>query len=296
MKKVYKMKIVKILITILAICMMFAILVACGNDTSGTTVVLTPPPNGTAEQAIPPEQISEPTPDEEHNNDEQQNGSDPATVILDVSIGDIVLFGGIDWRVLDVQGGRALLFALSDVSNGGRRFDAETFLWEDSEIRQWLNGEFYQNTFNAEERARIAETQVTTAPSTTIVGSGNMPVQTTSDKIFLLSLDEAERYTELIIIDQEGWTAPSGGGITELHFSHWWWTRTPVGNFGMRGAVPNVIALTTNTAQDITVFSIDGTEQVGGLDGLITLNETFYTNASVTPDSEVRPAMWVDLG
>jgi hypothetical protein len=96
--------------------------------------------------------------------------------------GDIIVFGRqqFNWLVLDVKDDKALLITESIITR--RRFDSDSNVWESSEIRRYLNEDFY-NAFSAFDKEHIAETTVITPYG-----------ETTIDKIFLLSEDEAERY------------------------------------------------------------------------------------------------------
>lgn len=185
------------LATIMALLMVFT-LIACADDTPSTTIVLTPPPDVATDPTPTPAPEATPEPEPQGGNDTEptNNGGDTATDLSTATVGDVVLFGGIDWRVLDIQGGRALL--LSDRILEERAFDPAT-AWDTSEIRTWLNGEFYNDTFTPEERGRIVET---TIPNPVwLWGTGPMvlpdtvfEIDDTTDKIFLLSLEEVLQY------------------------------------------------------------------------------------------------------
>ena len=115
-----------------------------------------------------------------------------------VSVGDIIPFGGYDWRVLEVRGNQALI--LTDRIITQRQYHAGGGVtWETSDIRQWLNNDFL-NRFSEQERARIASSTVINdnnpwdfygwAGGLAFPSSGN----NTTDRIFLLSIDEVLRY------------------------------------------------------------------------------------------------------
>ncbi len=97
----------------------------------------------------------------------------------------------IDWQVLTVLSDRQLVVSryildyrsFSDSINGSK--------WDTSGVRQWLNGDFYNSAFTAAEKNSIL--QVTNSnPSNERYGtSGGSQTQ---DRIFLLSIDEANRY------------------------------------------------------------------------------------------------------
>ncbi|MCL2378741.1 MAG: DUF6273 domain-containing protein [Defluviitaleaceae bacterium] len=123
--------------------------------------------------------------------------------------GDIISFGGYDWRVLTVaeipdQGHRA--FLLSEEILEEREYDTEwkwskvfrnkTITWEHSTLRRYLNEDFY-NSFSEDDRSRILETFLENKDNpekSSFFGStgGN----STFDMIFLLSIDEIMEYHE----------------------------------------------------------------------------------------------------
>lgn len=81
-----------------------------------------------------------------------------------IKAGDCVKFGSypqdlnenvlpIEWKVLAIVEGKALL--VSDCGLDVRRFDGETNVWEDSELRRWLNGEFKNRAFSSGEQELI---------------------------------------------------------------------------------------------------------------------------------------------
>ena len=103
--------------------------------------------------------------------------------------GKIITFGGYDWRVLDVQDGLALL--LSDKIIEKKRFHSNVTAntWAECELREYLNGAFYDSF--GEERTRIAETQLGNPKNLWVGTAGG---NNTLDRIFLLSLEELDRY------------------------------------------------------------------------------------------------------
>ena len=77
----------------------------------------------------------------------------------------------IKWRVLAVDGNDAFLLAdkildskqyndkdYKDKNGNGEYEDDELVTWEDSEIREWLNNDFYQNAFSESEQAAVMDT------------------------------------------------------------------------------------------------------------------------------------------
>ncbi|MDR1713595.1 MAG: DUF6273 domain-containing protein [Coriobacteriales bacterium] len=135
----------------------------------------------------------------------QTVGSDTGVLSIgNVEVGDVVRLGqvsfeaapsgqfsdNIRWRVLAVEGGRALLITEEVIDFRGYQDKLEATTWETSDIRAWLNDEFY-NGLPDIIRARIMATELSNpANSSTGIDGGN----DTTDKVFLLSIGEAEQY------------------------------------------------------------------------------------------------------
>lgn len=154
---------------------------------------------------------------EESNTEEPEPATTEAleTVTLkDAEIGDIVQMGTYEqdgdaetedpicWDVLDKDGDAVLLISHDVIAYQRFSDSRKCVIWEDSEIRTWLNQEFYAEAFDEEEQASIRETTLEN-PSTVgfaahVDPSGDVQVREsrpdTKDKIFLLSWKEAEQY------------------------------------------------------------------------------------------------------
>ena len=154
---------------------------------------------------------------EESNTEEPEPATTEAleTVTLkDAEIGDIVQMGTYEqdgdaetedpicWDVLDKDGNAVLLISHDVIAYQRFSDNLKCVIWEDSEIRTWLNQEFYAEAFDEEEQASIRETTLEN-PSTVgfaahVDPSGDVQVREsrpdTKDKIFLLSWKEAEQY------------------------------------------------------------------------------------------------------
>jgi len=95
----------------------------------------------------------------------------------------------IFWHVLDRADGG--LFLLSEKILECIRYDfsfKETS-WQDSDIRKWLNNEFYNEAFNSEEKTRILLRRC--------IGNGagsQNDLPETDDRVFLLNSAEVEKY------------------------------------------------------------------------------------------------------
>ena len=154
---------------------------------------------------------------EESNTEEPEPATTEAleTVTLkDAEIGDIVQMGTYEqdgdaetedpicWDVLDKDGDAVLLISYDVIAYQRFSDSRKCVIWEDSEIRTWLNQEFYAEAFVEEEQASIRETTLenlsTVGFAAHVDPSGDVQVREsrpdTKDKIFLLSWKEAEQY------------------------------------------------------------------------------------------------------
>ena len=100
----------------------------------------------------------------------------------------------IEWTVLDVQGDRALVISRYGLDAKPYNTENKDVTWETSTIRAWLNGEFYNTAFTAEDKNRILTTAV---KNSELSYSGRTGGNDTKDKIFLLSYAEAVKYFDV---------------------------------------------------------------------------------------------------
>lgn len=125
-------------------------------------------------------------------------------------VGDIVQMGTYEqdgdtetedpiyWDVLDKDGDSILIIS-HDVIGYQRFSDSPNcVIWEDSQIRTWLNEEFYTDAFDKETQACIKES-VLENPSIAgyVTGADESIWESrgdTTDRIFLLSQKEIEKY------------------------------------------------------------------------------------------------------
>ena len=102
----------------------------------------------------------------------------------------------------------------------------ENVTWQTSDIRQWLNNEFYTTAFNKSEKAKI---------QTSLIKN---EYNDTEDKVFLLSEKEAETLfsnDDERIAKATGYAEKSGVYVNEKKESMWW-LRSP-GSDGNYAAV-----------------------------------------------------------
>lgn len=93
----------------------------------------------------------------------------------------------IKWRVLRNEGNT--LFLMADSALDCKYYhDEEAVTWEGSFIRSWLNDSFYHTAFNNQEQGSIIVQNVSHKENQEYLVKG---ANDTSDKIYLLSLEEA---------------------------------------------------------------------------------------------------------
>ena len=110
------------------------------------------------------------------------------------------IYDPIKWRVLSISGDDMFLMADNTLDCKVMNQQAEDkeeyeldLRWENCDMRTWLNSDFYKKAFNKLEQNSIIETRVKTKLSTnSALYSSKKKTITTKDKVYLLSLDEAE--------------------------------------------------------------------------------------------------------
>ena len=173
--------------------------------------------------------------------------------------------GNIEWLVLEVKDGRALLISKYALDCKLYNTSLEAVTWESCTLREWLNNDFINTAFSAEEQAMIPT--VTVAPGKN-PQYGTNPGNPTQDKVFLLSIDEAEKYfksSKARRCKPTAYVVAKGAFVGSSNGNCWWWLRSPGGY------------------QDYSA----GVDVVGGV-GEYGNNVNDYDNA-------VRPALWIDL-
>ena len=92
----------------------------------------------------------------------------------------------IQWRVLNIKDDRVLIVSKAPVECMSFAKAGE-FSWEESDVRKWLNADFYEGAFSDSERKRIMETVVKT-------GLKSGKVEKTRDHIFIPGKSTVENY------------------------------------------------------------------------------------------------------
>ena len=184
---------------------------------------------------------------------EQDEVTNDPVVPADASlqIGQAYIMGSyrgyeITWRVLDVENNRALLISenvleakeFDKVENGAKN------TWFNSALNTWLNGEFYNTAFSNSEKSRV------------IAGQN-------SERVFLLSVSEATRYSSSLISYPMSYLAGQVG--TGEKGSAWYWLRD--------GGIDRSRTCFVKSTGEISINGELCTNQRGG----------------------VRPAVWIEL-
>lgn len=109
---------------------------------------------------------------------------------LPVPPGGKIRFGEYDWYVLEKQDERILVITEKIIKKRPYHNEECEITWEMCDMRKYLNGEFY-NSFNKADRERIIEVTNETPNNPWYGTNGGNP---TTDKIFLLSINEVLKY------------------------------------------------------------------------------------------------------
>ncbi|MBR3551944.1 MAG: hypothetical protein IKN72_00980 [Clostridia bacterium] len=190
--------------------------------------------------------------------DAAEPASEPATEapaqssdMASAKVGDYITFGHyeqdnntangpepIEWLVLERKGDRALVisrYAL-DCRQYTDEYDGVT--WETCTLRAWLKDTFYHTAFDTadENRILVSISEADANPET-----GTYPGNETHDKVFLLSIKEANESFDTdearvcaltdYALAARGTYGGAGGDTC------WWWLRTPGSDYSMAAIV-----------------------------------------------------------
>ena len=202
---------------------------------------------------------------------------------LFLNVGDGITFGSyeqdnktsngkenIRWIVLDKQDNELLLLSKYALDTVPYNEECEDVTWETCSLRTWLNSTFYNNAFNEEEKAKIINTNVTAEANPSY---DTDPGNDTTDKVFLLSINEVNKY---FTSDETRKCVPTDYAIAQGAYvknsytaggksTCWWWLRSPGGDNTYAARVSN-----------------DGNVGRGG--GYVNLDNRC-----------VRPALWIEI-
>ena len=213
----------------------------------------------------------------------EQYGRELADKLIEINVGDTLTFGeyeqdndtsngkeDIEWLVLAKEGNRLLL--ISDKALDCQQYNEswEDVTWETCSLRKWMNNTFLNEAFSTEEQKMIQSTNVSADKNP---NWDTDPGKATTDKVFLLSINEVNKY---FASDKERMCVPTAYAIANGAYTSdsytkggaatcWWWLRSP------------------GRSQS----SAAGVGRGGGVLGI-------GGNVS-NDDGCVRPAIWIDL-
>lgn len=127
----------------------------------------------------------------------------------------------IEWLVLKNDGSKALLISKYALDCQQYNTSDRNVTWETCTLRKWLNGAFFNNAFSVDEQKQILSTTVTPDYSTD-------PGNNTKDRVFLLSIAEAEKYFGSDSTRQCQGTVYcyAQGAYNARNGNCWWWLRS----------------------------------------------------------------------
>lgn len=151
----------------------------------------------------------------------------------DYKIGETIEFGNypqdkdgtekpIEWIVMKNEGNQVLLLSKYVLDAKSYNEEWEDVTWETSDIRQWLNNEFYTAAFNKSEKAKIQTSLIKNEDNSEHGTSGG---NDTEDKVFLLSEKEAETLfsnDDERIAKATEYAEKSGVYVNEEKAAYWW--------------------------------------------------------------------------
>ncbi len=197
--------------------------------------------------------------------------------VKSVNVGDTYRFGSyeqdnnksngqedIEWLVLAKEGTKILVISKEALDCKPYNTSYTDVTWETCTLRKWLNNDFINAAFSADERTMI--------PTVTVSADKNPdyctnPGNATQDQVFLLSITEVNKYFSSYsarLCKPTDYAVANGVGENDSG-NCWWWLRSPGRNQSYAAYV---------------LAGGDVTEDGSGVD---------YVS------SAVRPALWIDL-
>ena len=211
-------------------------------------------------------------------------GEEKWNKIKNIKVGDTYTFGAyeqdnstsngkeaIEWTVLDKDGMSLLLISKQALDCQQYNTSYTDVTWESCSLRKWMNGTFLNKAFNAEEQAQIQNTTVSADKNPEY---NTNPGNATTDKVFLLSINEVEKYFNS---DEARKCAPTAyakaqGAYTSDSYKTasgaatcWWWLRSP-----------------GDTQLSAAIVCSDG-------------SVNYYGSIVYIDNVAVRPALWINL-
>jgi len=171
----------------------------------------------------------------------------------------------VEWLVLEVKDGKALVISKYALDCQQYNTSSTEVTWETCTLRKWLNNNFINSAFSADEKAMIPTVMVSADKNPDY---STNPGNATQDQVFLLSITEANKYFSSDSASQckpTEYAVAGGAYFNSSNGNCFWWLRSP-GNRQARAA-----GVHNDGAVDVYGFSVRNS------------------------DSAVRPALWIDL-
>ena len=177
----------------------------------------------------------------------------------------------IEWIVLDVEGSKALVISKYALDRQPYNASNIPVTWQQCTLRKWLNDSFLNTAFTAKHQELIPSVSVSADKNPNF---GTNPGNATTDKVFLLSIAEAEYY---FTTDESRKSAPTAYAKVQGAYMNdniktasgeatdCWWLRSP-------GSTQNRAAI-VHYSGSASVFS-------------------YIVDSSIVA---VRPALWLNL-
>lgn len=166
----------------------------------------------------------------------------------------------IEWQVLDEKDGKKLLISKYALDCKPYNVTQTNVTWETCTLRTWLNEDFLNTAFTDAEKAIIPTVTISTDDNPNhFTNSGSE----TQDKLFLLSIPEAQEYFSSSDMRRCKPTPYVEAKRTDSGEFIFWWLRTS----GYRQSYETIVGA------------------IGNLQGL---------GIGVDNTTGVRPALWVD--
>ena len=179
-------------------------------------------------------------------------------VLKAANVGDTIKFGkyeqdnnlsngkeDIEWDVLAKEDNRVLLISKYALDRKEYNTERTDITWETCSLRKWLNGTFMDSAFDDTEKTIVKESKVSADSNPEYdTNAGNA----TTDKIFLLSINEAEKYFGSVEDRKCTSTeyAKANSAYTSSSYTKngvptcWWWLRSPGDDQDYAALVPVV--------------------------------------------------------
>ena len=173
----------------------------------------------------------------------------------------------IKWRILEIKEGKVLVICEKAIHYIENACYGIPYSWDKSEMRKWLNGEFYKNAFTSDEK-KLIETVNVPVDKAYYDKQGSE----TLDSVFLLSRSEVEKYFSSMDDAECAMSAQT------MHLDGW-----PDGDLDYWVTADWTLRSISSNGKFEMVYCNNPTNKGFGDQG------EYYTGAII------RPALWIDL-